>query len=134
VLAGDADLAAAAQEIEASGRRWKIGGTALAAALGFSIDLLARFPLPAARRVIDVSGDGNDNVGGSVGATRDRAVALGMTVNGLPITNGSKLLPDYYRNYVIGGAGAFIEPAESMLFFHDAILKKLMREIDQTVS
>jgi hypothetical protein len=35
---------------------------------------------------------------------------------------------------VIGGPGAFLEPAESVLQFPDAILKKLLREIRQPVS
>ena len=35
---------------------------------------------------------------------------------------------------MIGGPGAFVEPAETMLQMPDAILKKLLREIQQPVS
>lgn len=124
-----ADLERAAGEIALAQRRWPIGGTALAVAIDYSAAVLAQMPFAAERRVIDVSGDGVDNVTGGAAGARDRAVAQGITINGLPITNGSKLLPVYYRTEVIGGPNAFIEPAESMLAFHGTILRKLLREI-----
>ena len=58
----------------------------------------------------------------------------GITINGLPLTRGSKLLVGYYNAEVIGGPGAFVEPAETVLQLPDAILKKLLREIPQAVS
>ena len=63
-----------------------------------------------------------------------RAVRQGITINGLPLTRGSKLLVAYYKAEVIGGAGAFVEPAETVLQLPAAILKKLLREIPQAVS
>jgi len=129
VLQSRAELDRAAIEIETAERKWLTGGTALAAAITYAADWVAAFPLTATRRVIDVSGDGPDNVTGDTAAARDRAVARGITINGLPVTNGSKLLPLYYRSQVIGGDGAFIETAENMHAFHDAILRKLLREI-----
>ena len=50
-------------------------------------------------------------------------------VNGLPILAVEPGLDRYYRDYVIGGPGAFMVPAESYDTFADAILKKLITEI-----
>lgn len=134
LLAGAAELDHAAAEIGKAERKFPSGGTALAAAIDYAADWLIAFPLVAARRVIDVSGDGADNVTGEAAGARNRAVGRGITINGLPIANGSKLLPLYYRTQVIGGEGAFVEPAEDMHAFHAAILRKLLREIGRPVS
>ena len=83
----------------------------------------------AMRRVIDVSGDGSNNAGRSVTTARDEAARAGIGVNGLPILAVEPGLDLYYRDYVIGGPGAFMVPAESYETFADAVLKKLITEI-----
>src|SRR5262249_35095708 len=118
-LSTAAELERAAGEVLAIQRTLPPGGTGLAAAIGRAASLLLPPPFLAERREIDVSGDGQDNEGGDPGAARDRAVALGITINGLAITDGSKLLVDYYRREVIGGAGAFLEPARNIMAFKD---------------
>ena len=128
-LAGDAALQMAATRIAALQRRGQPGGTGLAAGIDYAALMLEALPFAAERRSIDVSGDGQDNEGGSAAASRDRAVAQGITINGLPIVEGSPYLADYYRTQVIGGPGAFIEPAADIMAFKDTILRKLLREI-----
>ena len=123
------DLEALAQEVEGAERHWVPGGTGLAAAIDFSAALLAALPILADRRVIDVSGDGQDNERGNPARARDRALALGFTINGLPIINGSSRLEAYYRDNVIGGPGAFVMPASDMRSFRDAMTRKLLREV-----
>jgi hypothetical protein len=134
VLAEAPELEAAARQIETTRHNLPPSGTALAAAIDHAVQLLATIPLAAERRTIDVSGDGWENKGGNPRLARDRAVARGITINGLPLMRGSKLLVPYYQAEVIGGPGAFLEPAESVLQFPDAILKKLLREIQQPLS
>ena len=134
LLANDADLEIAAREIETTGRKVPPGGTGLAAAIDYSAALLSLLPVPADRLAIDVSGDGEDNEGGNAGAARDRAVARGITVNGLPIIDGSSSIAKYYHDEVIGGPGSFIEQAETIMSFRDTILRKLLREIGRPVS
>jgi hypothetical protein len=129
VLATPADIEAAAAAIARADRSWAMGGTALAIAIDYAAGLLAAIPFAATRRVIDVSGDGIDNVTSTAAEARDRAVAQGITINGLPITRGSQLLPAYYRTQVIGGRDAFIEPAPDVAAFEGTILRKLLREI-----
>lgn len=94
------------------------------------------------RRVIDVSGDGPNNWGELVDVVRDRLVAAGITINGLPILNqaGSSFsqynIPDldlYYRDCVIGGTGAFMIVANSFEDFGQAVRRKLILEIAHRV-
>src|SRR5262249_36321821 len=90
---------------------------------------MAHTPAEPTRRVMDVSGDGANNIGRSVTAARDEAARAGIGVNGLPILSVEPGLDLYYRDYVIGGPGAFMVPADSYDTFADAILKKLITEI-----
>jgi hypothetical protein len=129
VLAGHDDLVATAREVETVERRWRPGGTGLAAAVDFTAALLAALPIAATRHVIDVSGDGEDNEAGNVARARDDAIERGITINGLPILNGSRQLEPYYRHHVIGGAGAFLVPADYIRSFRDAMARKLLREV-----
>jgi hypothetical protein len=91
-----------------------------------------------ARRVIDISGDGPNNIGPLVTSARDRAARQQITINGLPIINdrlqpyGLPQIPNldlYFENCVIGGPGAFIVVAESFQDFGSAIRRKLILEI-----
>jgi hypothetical protein len=58
--------------------------TSIAGAIDFSVRHLEKSGVEAARRVIDVSGDGPNNQGRIVTQARDDAVAKGITINGLP--------------------------------------------------
>lgn len=134
ILADQAGIESAASRIEMQQRQWNPGGTGLAAGLVFCAGLLRAFPLHAGRKLIDVSGDGPDNEGGNVALARAATVASGITINGLPIIDGSKLIQAYYRDQVIGGPGAFLEPAENMLAFKSAMQRKLLRELQDLSS
>lgn len=90
------------------------------------------------RRVIDIAGDGPNNRGEYVHISRDRAVAAGIVINGLPIINdrpspgGYPPMPDldlYYEDCVIGGPGAFLVVANGFEDFARAILRKMILEI-----
>lgn len=117
--------------------RASLSWTSISGALDFSRAMLAEAPFEATRRVIDVSGDGVNNSGGPVETARDRLVAEGVTINGLPIVNDRPTfgrmppvpLDDYYRESVIGGPGAFIIVAEDFVSFGLAVKRKLIREI-----
>lgn len=90
-------------------------------------------PVPADRTIIDVSGDGHDNCNLTppVEAVRDRLVAEGVTINGLPILAGKEAatLEDWYRDHVIGGDSAFLETAHGFGDFGRAIRQKFMVEV-----
>jgi hypothetical protein len=104
------------------------GGTNVPGAINFSSGLLqADNGFEGQRNVIDVSGDGTAGVAATA-AARDAAVALGYTINGLPI-GGPQSLNDFYANNVIGGPNAFSLPANTFEDFATAIQAKLVREI-----
>lgn len=129
ILVDGPSIEAAALSIETQERRWSLGGTGMAAALEFCTTLLNNFPMPTRRKLIDVSGDGQDNEGGDVAHARALTLASGITINGLPIIEGSQYIEDYYRFQIIGGPGAFIEPAVNILAFGRAMQSKLLREL-----
>ncbi|GGG34825.1 hypothetical protein GCM10010964_23390 [Caldovatus sediminis] len=109
--------------------------TSISGGIAFSQAVLAAVPWEATRRVIDVSGDGVNNSGPPVEEARDRAVAEGITINGLPILNDrpplgvGPALEAYFRDRVIGGPGAFVIAAEDFDSFGQAVRRKLLREI-----
>jgi hypothetical protein len=117
------------------------GSTAISGAIDFSVRQLERAPYAAERRVIDISGDGNNNSGRPVTDARDEAIAKGITVNALVIltpinesfrpehTNPAGGLEKYFQDNVIGGSGAFTVVAESHDSFGRALTKKLIQEI-----
>ena len=110
--------------------------TSISAALDFAGTLLAQSGVKAAREVIDVSGDGPNNDGVIVSEARDRLVARGVTINGLPIVTKSPSdwmsmpdLDEYYDHCVIGGEGSFVVPVRGMENFGRALQMKLVLEI-----
>src|SRR4051812_37432621 len=105
------------------------GGTSISGAIDTSMALLFDNPYKAARRVVDISGDGANNRGRPASAARDEAVRAGVAINGLPILTLEPDLDRYYEQNVIGGPGAFVIAASSYETFADAILKKLIAEI-----
>ena len=117
--------------------RQSLSWTSISGGIDFSRRVMAEAPYEATRKVIDVSGDGVNNSGGPVELARDRAVADGIIINGLPIVNDRPTfgrmppvpLDEYYRDNVIGGPGAFMIVAEDFESFGNAVRRKLIREI-----
>jgi uncharacterized protein DUF1194 len=117
--------------------------TSISGAIDFAMGQLAAAPYEAARRTIDVSGDGTNNSGREVTQARDDATAQGITINGLVILSETPLawnpdhtnppggLDNYYRNNVIGGPGAFVLTAQNFNSFGEAIVKKMIAEVAQ---
>ncbi|HUC51369.1 MAG TPA: DUF1194 domain-containing protein [Xanthobacteraceae bacterium] len=115
--------------------------TSISGAIEFAMDQFAHTPFEAARRIVDISGDGTNNAGRDVTSARDEAVAQGVTINGLVIlsenpmswnpdhTNPPGGLDNYYRNNVIGGPGAFVMVAKDFNSFGQAMIGKLIAEV-----
>lgn len=115
--------------------------TSISGAIEFSMLQLERAPFASKRRTIDISGDGTNNSGRDVVLARDEALAKGVTINGLVIlserplpwnpehTNPPGGLPNYFRNNVIGGPGAFVITAQNFESFGLALINKLIAEI-----
>ena len=113
-------------------------GTSISGGLAAAARLFASSGVRSARQVIDVSGDGPNNMGLPVAPMRDLLVEQGIAINGLPImlkTNDAYSLfniPDlgvYYADCVIGGPGAFMVTVDDTNGFERAIRRKLVLEI-----
>lgn len=124
------------------------GRTCVGGGLYLSLELLLAAPFEATKRVIDISGDGIQNDTGFLGpesqsldasAVRERAVASGIVINGLPI-----LLPEddhfsgenmgvvpFYRKNVISRDGfvVVVRDGNDPGAFADALKQKLLIEI-----
>jgi Protein of unknown function (DUF1194) len=110
-------------------RNFHAATTSIATAIEESIALLETNDFTGQRLVIDISGDGIDNSGADLEATRNLANAVGVTVNGLAIESEQDALTDYYRNHVITGADSFVVKAEDFEDYARAIREKLLREL-----
>ncbi len=117
-------------------------------------------PVEAARTVIDVSGDGIDNCDypAETKRRRDDLLALGITINGLPIivqgenetvgagayrapglelNGGANIGPaserttldQWYKEFVVGGPANFLLPAHGFEDFGRAFRQKFVTEI-----
>lgn len=130
----EASAAVLAAIIESSPRRLMGGGTSISGAIDYSVKALAASPYRGTRRVIDISGDGSNNLGRPAEQARDDAVRAGIRINGLPILAVEPDLDEYFRKSVIGGPGAFSIPAKDYDQFAEAILRKLVTEISRNTT
>jgi hypothetical protein len=140
VIASDADARGFGDKLVEAPRSF-IGSTSISDAIDFSVRQLDLAPFSSDRRVVDISGDGNNNSGRPVVAARDDALAKNVTINALVIltplaesfrpehTNPPGGLEKYFQDNVIGGYGAFTIVAESHEAFGRSLTKKLIREI-----
>jgi len=118
-----------------------MGRTSISSGIDFAVVQFARSKWQVERRIIDISGDGTNNSGRPVTDARDEAIGKGVTINGLAIVNDKPNpgyafhtqppggLPDWYRQNVIGGPGAFLRVVEDFHSFADAMTNKLVSEI-----
>ena len=102
-----------------------------------AMPLFDQDPYRGVRRVIDISGDGPNNSGPPIAPARDKALAKGLVINGLPImvkepsysTMDIDNLDFYYEDCVIGGPGAFVVSIKDREKFKEAIRTKLLLEV-----
>jgi len=88
------------------------------------------------RNVIDVTGDGPNNIGKAMTQIRERTIAQGIIVNGLPVMDEAAGgyfpgLDRYYQACVAGGVGAFVIVVHSYKDFASAMRRKLILEISE---
>lgn len=129
MIATMADAVAMSQRVADMERLFGGHATHISGMIAFGARLLQESPFVSYRKVIDISGDGHDNVTKQPGRRRDEAVAAGVVINGLAIENEEKALRFYYRDFVIGGPGAFVIQAKRYRDFGQAMKHKLIREI-----
>jgi Protein of unknown function (DUF1194) len=118
--------------------------TSIYGALQFAKPLFDASGYRGFRQVIDVSGDGVNNMGPPVTQMRDDVLAAGITINGLPIMlrrqSGYGMwgmafenLDIYYEDCVIGGPGSFVIAIKERDQFKEATRNKLVQEVAGTM-
>ena len=133
----DAELFAA--RVLAPPRR-AVGRNAIGAALLEALRLMEDNDIDGWRRVIDFSGDSLRNYSGpSIAAARERVLAAGVTINGLPILRPGDPgraqggLEARFAERIVGGPGAFVVTADDRASFAEAVKRKLVLEISGQV-
>ena len=140
VIASEADARAAAQDIsarlaidlEAESRRattYYIGRlTDLSQAIDHAHKLLEAAPFAGARSVINIIGNGEDNVGEGAGSARDRFVAAGGTLNAVVLGTDQTAVA-YYSREVAGGPGSFVMSTSESANMTLAMTRKFLHDI-----
>ena len=115
--------------------------TSISNALELGAQLIASSEkdIVATRNVIDVAGDGPNNDGKPLQQVREKVLAQGIVINGLPIMDESSNgyfpgLDKYYQACVGGGRGAFVIVVRAFADFGPAMRRKLIMEISQNES
>lgn len=141
------DLRALAGMIEGIPFRSSDQNTDLAGAISASVKILETAPYEAPRRIISLSGDGEQNIPlrDTAGAEalarltseREKALAKEYVIDALVIANdingtiSSKMpLEDYFQHYVGGGLGHQVTAVGDFEDFAKGLKRNLLREID----
>ncbi|MBZ9965904.1 DUF1194 domain-containing protein [Mesorhizobium sp. BR1-1-2] len=109
--------------------------------ISFAIDegslLLEHFPGAAARKIIDIAGNGTNNDGLPVQQSRLRAISKGFTINAIvisPLIRSVKYdLTSYFAENVIGGPSAFVIAPANKSNYAVALRRKLVDEIGLSI-
>jgi hypothetical protein len=121
------------------------GGTSIAGGIMYSVSLIRRATFRAHRKVIDISGDGRNEmdlflpprvplVFITLQQARNEALLSNITINALALEGNEEGITEYFRDFVICGPGSFVIPVEDTSnypSFAEAIRKKLITEIAQ---
>ena len=123
------DVVGVAGRVARSIRSYADYPTAIGYSLGYAAGLFESGP-KCLYSTLDVSGDGRNNEGFGPQLAFANFPLAEVTVNGLTIGGEKDGLPDYYRDNVIKGPGAFVEQALDFDDFERAMRKKLLRELE----
>ncbi|MEO1492871.1 MAG: DUF1194 domain-containing protein [Pseudomonadota bacterium] len=102
--------------------------TALGKAVEFGAKMFATAP-PCARRVLDISGDGENNDGVDPDYFRGQGLLEGIVINGLVIQGATPPPGIYYRQHVMQGPDSFVAIARTFEDYRYVMVGKLLREI-----
>jgi hypothetical protein len=105
--------------------------TDIALAIATSVDILDQAPYFGSKQVINIISDGIDNFGRFPMVDRDLALDRGITINGLVQARGHAvgIIKDFFRKQVIGGPSSFVQAADGVDGFAQAMLRKMMLEV-----
>lgn len=130
------DIELVADKIVNHERNDQNSATALGEALIYSYNLLQQLDEPCFRKVVDVSGDGESNIGPKPKVVYENFDFSEIMVNGLAIVDPDRkgktyyqAIDEYYEKYLIKGPGSFVITAQGFDDFARAIHEKLLKEL-----
>lgn len=126
-VATDADVVAIAEEARTMQRAIIMSNTAVGDLVRFARGQFAAVS-DCTRKVIDISGDGDDNAGTVPEAERLLAERDGITINALAIESLGLSITNYYRLKVITRNG-FVMTARGHSTYAETLKEKIRREV-----
>jgi Ca-activated chloride channel family protein len=107
--------------------------TAVGEGLRFAAAQFAAVP-DCDRKVIDISGDGQENAGFTDARARGEAMDAGLTINAIAIEEPGPAAPitSYYRNWIIT-PGGFVVSARGLQDYARTLRLKLLRELTKPI-
>lgn len=138
-IADDTALADVAEALRSRARSPREVATALGVAMEFGANELNE-QSDCWEKTLDISGDGESNIGPRPRDVKDAGTVAGITVNGLVIGSDDarhseddrthlSWLSDYFKRSVISGSDAFVETAIGFQDYRNAMTRKLLREM-----
>ncbi len=138
-IESEADARAASEEMVARLKTLTESSTTLvgsltdvSAAMDYGFAMLGEAPFMTDRQVLNIIGNGEDNVGEDPRRARDGLVAKGVTINGVVLGNNPALV-EYYRQQIIGGPAAFVMPVNNADSMTEVFARKFVSEIVMNV-
>lgn len=104
------------------------GMTDIAEAVEAALNIATSAPYSARRSVINILSNGVDNDGQDPRVVRDRALRLGMTINGV-VFGSNQGLPGYFRDNIVGGPGAFLMTVQQPADLPTALERKFWQDL-----
>lgn len=103
--------------------------TDISGAIEYGFESARSSPFNADRFLVNVVGNGSDNFGDLPASARDEVVFSGGTVNAVILDSDNDALAAYYRDNVIGGAGAFLLKQKDRQTFTEMMQRKFVLEL-----
>lgn len=132
-MLSDPDVQRFAARSLAIPRAFSGSDTAVGQGLRFATAQFAAVP-DCRRKVIDVSGDGQENAGFTDAKARAEAIRAGLTINAIAIEEPGPAFPitNYYRRRIIT-PGGFVMTARGLQDYAETLRLKLLRELVEPI-
>lgn len=129
----DTDVARFADRAAAMPRAFSGSDTAVGQGLRFATTQFAAVP-DCRRKVIDISGDGQENAGFTDAKAHAEAIEAGLMINAIAIEEPGLAFPitTYYRRWIIT-PGGFVVTARGLDDYARTLRLKLLRELTKPV-